>query len=39
VTRDPGVPLVFAGFILLPIGIVLAFYVKPLLNRKGRSDV
>jgi cytochrome c biogenesis protein ResB len=39
VTHDPGVPLVFAGFILLPIGIVLAFYVKPLLNRKGRSDV
>ena len=39
VTRDPGVPLVFAGFILLPIGIALAFYVKPLLNRKGRGDV
>jgi len=39
VTSDPGVPLVFAGFILLPIGIALAFYVKPLLNRKGRSDV
>jgi hypothetical protein len=39
VTRDPGVPLVFAGFILLPIGIALALYVRPLLNRKGRSDV
>ena len=38
VTRDPGVPLVFAGFILLPIGVALAFYVKPLLNRKGRGD-
>ena len=39
VTSDPGVPLVFAGFILLPIGIALAIYVKPLLNRKGRGDV
>jgi cytochrome c biogenesis protein ResB len=39
VTHDPGVPLVFAGFILLPIGIALAFYLRPLLNRKGRSDV
>ena len=47
VTSDPGVPLVFAGFILLPIGIALAIYAKPLLNRggksgtlfKGRSDV
>jgi hypothetical protein len=38
VASDPGVPLVFAGFILLPVGIALAFYVKPLLNRKGRSD-
>ena len=38
VTHDPGVPLVFAGFLLLPIGIVLAFYVKPFLNRKGRGD-
>jgi cytochrome c biogenesis protein len=38
VTRDPGVPLVFAGFILLPIGVALAFYAKPLLNRKGRGD-
>ncbi|MGD1002318.1 MAG: cytochrome c biogenesis protein ResB [Candidatus Brocadiia bacterium] len=38
VTRDPGVPLVFAGFLLLPIGVALAFYAKPLLNRKGRAD-
>jgi hypothetical protein len=35
---DPGVPLVFAGFLLLPIGVALAFYAKPLLNRKGRAD-
>jgi hypothetical protein len=38
VTHDPGVPLVFAGFILLPLGVALAFYAKPLLNRKGRGD-
>ena len=35
VTRDPGVPLVFAGFILLPIGIALAFYVQAALEPKG----
>ena len=39
VTSDPGVPLVFAGFILLPIGIALTIYAGPLLKRKGRSDV
>ena len=38
VTYDPGVPFVFAGFILLPLGVALTFYVKPLLNRKGRAD-
>jgi len=38
VTSDPGVPLVFAGFILLPLGLALAFYVRPLLNREGRGD-
>jgi cytochrome c biogenesis protein ResB len=39
VTSDPGVPLVFAGFILLPIGIALAIYARPSLTRRGRSDV
>jgi cytochrome c biogenesis protein len=38
-THDPGVPLVFLGFILLPVGMALAFYAKPYLNRKGRKDV
>jgi cytochrome c biogenesis protein len=38
VTHDPGVPLVFAGFLLLPLGVALAFYAKPLLNRKARGD-
>jgi cytochrome c biogenesis protein ResB len=36
VKSDPGVPLVFAGFMLLPIGIALAIYAKP---RKAREDV
>ena len=39
VKSDPGVPLVFAGFVLLPIGIALAIYAKPRLARKGHGDV
>jgi hypothetical protein len=39
VTRDPGGPFTLAGFVLLPIGIALAIYVRPLLDRKGRGDV
>ena len=39
VTHDPGVPLVFLGFILLPTGVAFTLYVKPLLNRKAREDV
>ena len=39
VKSDPGVPLVFGGFVLLPIGIALAIYAKPRLARKGPGDV
>jgi hypothetical protein len=36
---DPGVPLVFTGFILMPLGIAYVFYIQPLLRRKARRDV
>lgn len=29
VARDPGVPFVFAGFILLNAGVMLSFYFRP----------
>jgi len=36
---DPGVPLVFIGFILMPAGIAFVFYVQPLLKRRrGRPE-
>ncbi len=39
VSYDPGVPLVFIGFILLPLGAAFTFYVKPFLRRKGPKHV
>ena len=39
VTYDPGVPLVFIGFILMPLGMAFTFYVKPFLNRKDCTNV
>ena len=34
VVKDPGVPLVYIGFILLISGLIMIFYVNPLI--KGR---
>ena len=34
VTRNPGLIVVFSGFILLCIGVVFIFYAKPFLRRK-----
>ncbi|MBT6561987.1 MAG: hypothetical protein HON76_05615 [Candidatus Scalindua sp.] len=34
VTKNPGLLVVYTGFIMLCIGIVFIFYVKPFLRRK-----
>lgn len=33
VVKDPGVPLVYTGFALLNIGVIIIFYAKPKQNR------
>jgi len=38
VVYDPGVTLVFIGFVLMPLGIAFVFYVQPLLKKKRRSE-
>jgi len=35
VSRDPGLTLVYIGFVALMVGVCFVFYVKPLLKRKG----
>ncbi|MBI3008724.1 MAG: cytochrome c biogenesis protein ResB [Candidatus Omnitrophica bacterium] len=34
VTKDPGVPVVYTGFIMLVGGLVVVFYINPLLRIK-----
>jgi uncharacterized Tic20 family protein len=37
VTRNPGLVIVYTGFIILCVGIVFIFYVKPFLRRKMKK--
>jgi hypothetical protein len=39
VVYDPGVTLVFIGFLLLPVGIAFVFYIQPVLRRRARTHV
>jgi cytochrome c biogenesis protein ResB len=36
--RDPGVPVVYAGFCLLTFGIFFILYAKPYLQRKAKKQ-
>jgi hypothetical protein len=38
VVRDPGLPAVYAGFVLCTCGIVLAFYLAPVIRRRRREE-
>ncbi len=33
INKDPGVPIVYLGFILLISGLIIIFYINPLLRR------
>lgn len=35
VKQDPGVPLVYAGFLLLTLGLTYGFYIMPIMYQKG----
>jgi cytochrome c biogenesis protein len=39
VVYDPGVPLVYVGFVLMPVGMIFVFYVHPLLKQRKSRDV
>ncbi len=37
VSKDPGIPVVYAGFSTLCFGIIFIFYIKPFLRRKAKK--
>ena len=37
VTKNPGIVVVYSGFIILCVGVVFIFYVKPFLRRKSNK--
>ncbi len=37
VTKNPGIVVVYSGFIILCVGVVFIFYLKPFLRRKSKK--
>lgn len=37
VVKDPGLPLVWAGFIMISVGVAFCFYVKPRLLQRRKA--
>jgi hypothetical protein len=37
VVKDPGVPVVYAGFSLMIVGLFIVFYLNPWLNERGKK--
>ncbi len=38
VVKDPGLGVVYAGFVMLCAGMILSFYVRPRLRRAARGE-
>ncbi len=38
VKRDPGVGLIYAGFVLLTVGLIIVFYINPWAQKRKRAD-
>ncbi len=38
IVKDPGIPVVYAGFGALCFGVIFIFYVKPFLRKKSKKE-
>ncbi|MDP2896214.1 MAG: cytochrome c biogenesis protein ResB [bacterium] len=37
IAKDPGIPLVYLGFLLITIGVLYGFYLRPLVVKKSTA--
>lgn len=35
IAKDPGIPFIYLGFLLISAGVLFGFYIRPLLTRKA----